>query len=87
MSNVVSFFRRRVRSLKKRYDPAAPFGVERVDHDDGSISYEIMDWRPDSYRIVAFVHEDDDGEDRGQALTDANLIVRALNFMHSYKPT
>jgi hypothetical protein len=85
MGSVLNF-RRRPRALRKTYDPAAPYRVERIDHESGSCTYEIMDTRPESYRIVGFIFEDEDGVDRGQAMKDADLIVRALNFHHAYQP-
>jgi hypothetical protein len=56
-----------------------PYTINRVDWEDGSISYEIMDERPDTtYRRVCAIYED--SEDRGQAKRDAELIVCALNL-------
>lgn len=82
-----------VRPLQKTYSPSRPYVVERHDNEDGSISYEIWDERPDTYRRVCAIHEgfcddDDDIEptDRGQAKRDANLIARALNLMEGSKP-
>jgi hypothetical protein len=78
-----------VRPLTKTYNPAQPFVVQRNDNDDGSITYEIIDERPDSYRIVCFIPEDNfdcEGDGPGQAKRDAELVARALNFMHGYKP-
>lgn len=92
MTDNVVRLKRKVRPLRKTYSPSAPFVVERQDQEDGSIQYEIWDERPDSYRRLCTVSEDycDDSEDgdpdRGQAMKDANLIARALNFMNGYKP-
>lgn len=92
MADNVVRIKRKVRPLKKTYDPAMPFVVERHDQEDGSIHYEIWDHRQDSYRRLCTVAEDynDDSEDgspdRGQSKTDADLIARALNFMNGYKP-
>lgn len=66
-----------------------PFVVERHDQEDGSIEYEIWDYRPDSYRRVCvcsedYVDEDIDAEpdaDRGQVKKDADMIVTALNVV------
>lgn len=63
------------------------FTVERHDWDDGSISYEIWDTRPDCYRRLCSVYEGSVEDDvpcptRGQAKTDAQLICRALNALH-----
>lgn len=84
MTNVVRL-RRKVRPLKARYDPTAPFIVERTDNDDeeNTITYEVVDSRPETYRILCFIHEDP-GEDRAKAKQDAELIARALNFRHQY---
>lgn len=83
---------RKPRPLRKTYDPARPFVVERHDEDDGAINYEIWDHRPDTYRRLCTVTEDpvedeEPCEDRGRAMRDADLIVRALNFLHGYRPT
>lgn len=81
------------RPLKKTYDPANPFVVERHDQDDGSIVYEIWDHRPDSYRRVCicsedFVDEDlemDEPGDRGQTKKDADMIATSLNMIFSQR--
>jgi hypothetical protein len=55
------------------------YTVERRDCDDGEIYYEIMEIDPpDVYRCVCVVEEDI--EQPGQALTDARMIVQALEF-------
>lgn len=77
MNNVVKL-KRKIRPLQKTYQPNAPYVVERSD-DDYSIRYEVMDERPDSYRIVCFV-DDDEGRS-GYAKHDAEQIALALNFM------
>lgn len=46
------------RPLSKTYDKTNPFVVERHDEEDGSISYEIWDTRPDSYRRLCVCQED-----------------------------
>lgn len=69
---------RKVRPLRKTYQPSAPYVVERSDDED-SIRYKVMDERPESYRIVCFV-DDDEGRS-GYAKHDAEQIARALNFM------
>lgn len=92
MSDNVVRMKRKPRPLKKRYDSAMPFVVERHDQDDGSIHYEIWDHRPDTYRRLCTVTEDpvedceEPNDDRGRAMRDADLIARALNFMNGYKP-
>ncbi|MPZ19513.1 MAG: hypothetical protein GEV06_16575 [Luteitalea sp.] len=75
-----------IEPLRKTYSKTRPYAVDRYDEDDGSITYEIWDHRPDSYRRVCRVSEDpvDDAEyspDRGQAKRDAELIARALNAL------
>lgn len=91
MSDNVVRFKRRVRPLKKTFEPSKPYVVERHDEEDGAISYEIWDERPDTYRRVCSISEncndDDDADpesDRGLAKRDADLVARALNFMHGY---
>jgi hypothetical protein len=93
MSDNVVRLKRKVRPLRKTYDPAQPFVVERHDEEDGAISYEIWDNRQDTYRRLCSVYEPDcdddedlDPQDRGRAKSDADLIARALNFMNGYKP-
>lgn len=73
---------RKVRPLRKTYQPSAPYEVERIDHDDGEIVFEVMDARPDSYRRVCFV-SDDQGRN-GYAKHDAEQIARALNLLVQY---
>lgn len=74
------------RPLQKTYSKTHPYIVERHDQEDGAIHYEILDYRPESYRRLCTVKEDDndDSEDgspeRGQAKKDADMIVRALNL-------
>lgn len=77
MNNIVKL-KRKIRPLQKTYQPNAPYVAERND-DEYSVRYDIMDERPESYRIVCFV-EDDEGRS-GYAKHDAEQIVRALNFM------
>lgn len=84
--------KRKPRPLRKTYSPSQPYSVERHDQEDGSIHYEIWDTRPETYRRLCTVceepneFEDEPCEDRGQAKKDAELIIRALNLMHSYSP-
>ena len=73
------------RPLRKTYSKSHPYVVERHDWDDGSISYEIWDHRPETYRRLCSVDEDEGG-DRGKAKQDAELIVRALNLMNGGLP-
>jgi len=66
------------RPLRKTFDPVAPYVVERID-DEYSITYEVNDERPGSFRRVCVV-DDDEGR-AGYAKHDAEQIARALNFM------
>lgn len=87
-------FRRRVRPLKKSYDPERPFVYVRNDEEDGSCSYDIWDTRPESAHMLCTVFEPfvedtryDDLDDikndgRGRALMDAIRIVNSLNLAH-----
>lgn len=79
--------------LKKAYSTTHPYVLERHDQDNGSISYEIWDYRPETYRRVCSINEWDDGGDEdeeGRDLTtakgDAEMIVRALNLMNGGLP-
>jgi hypothetical protein len=78
MSKVVKL-KRRPRPLQKTYSPQAPYVVQRDDGQYGEITYEIMDERPDSYRIVA--RTSDEFGENGYAKHDAEQIARALNMM------
>lgn len=83
-----------VRYLRKSYDPMNPFVVEKHDQEDGSIVYEIWDYRPDTYRRICICAEDyvdEDGEadeetDRGQTKRDADMIATALNMVFGARP-
>ena len=81
MSNVVRL-PRKVRPLKKTYQPDAPYVVTREDQDDGSISFLIYDERPDSYRFVCGTSDDMGGN--AYAKHDAEQIVRGLNLLVQY---
>jgi hypothetical protein len=80
--------------LRKTYSKSHPYVVERHDWEDGSISYEIWDHRPESYRRLCSIRERDDSEtysDEGRrpqhcAKSDAELIARALNLMNGGLP-
>jgi hypothetical protein len=81
------------RPLKKTYSKTHPYVVERYDQEDGSISYEIWDTRPDTYRRLCSINEwndggDEDAEERplSTAKADAEMIVRALNRMSGGLP-
>jgi hypothetical protein len=79
-----------VRPLQKRYSPTHPYVMERHDWDDGSISYEIWDHRPESYRRLCSIYEESDSETWSDeekrplhnAKSDAEMICRALNLMN-----
>jgi len=78
------------RPLKRTYDPANPFVAERHDREDGSIVYEIWDYRQDTYRRLCICAEDylgdrdddDEPSDRGQVKKDADMIATALNTIY-----
>lgn len=79
VSNVVRL-KRKPRPLQKTYQPNAPYVVTREDHDDGSISYDVYDERPESYRFVCGV-SDFGGGKAGYAKFDAEQIARGLNLL------
>ena len=79
MSKIVQL-KRKPRPLKKTYQPSAPYAANRQDQDDGSITYEIFDERPDSYRFICGVS--DYGNPR--AKHDAEQIARGLNMLVQY---
>ena len=81
MSNVVRI-KRKPRPLQKTYSPASPYVVHREDQDDGSITYEVYDERPDSYRFVCAIS--DDAGENGYAKHDAEQISRGLNMLVQY---
>jgi len=76
------------RPLQKTYDPINPFVVERHDQEDGSITYEVWDSRPATYRRLCSINEwndggDEDDEERelSTAKADADMISTALNMV------
>ena len=81
MSNVVKI-KRKPRPLTKTYQPNAPYVATRQDHDDGSITWEVFDERPDSYRFVCGVS--DDCGMNAYAKHDAEQIARGLNLLVQY---
>lgn len=81
MSTIIKL-KRRPRPLQKTYQPNAPYVVSREDWEDGQISYEIIDERPDSYRVVCAT-SDDFGQNP-YAKHDAEQIARALNLLVQY---
>ena len=79
------------RPLRETYSTTHPYIVERQDQEDGSITYEIWDTRPNSYRKLCSVEERlyYDDEDCGptiSAKSDAEMIARALNLMNGGLP-
>lgn len=82
MSDNIVKLKRKPRPLTKTYHPNAPYVVEREDQEDGSITYEVLDERPESYRVVC--HTSDDCGGNPYAKHDAEQIVRALNLMVQY---
>ncbi len=81
MAEIVKL-KRKPRPLRSTYSPAAPYVVLREDQEDGSITYDVMDHRPDSYRLVCQV-SDEYGEN-GYAQHDADQIARGLNMLVQY---
>lgn len=81
MSNVIKL-KRRPRPLRKTYSPTAPYEVEREDEDDGSITYHVVDMRPESYQTICSKN-DDRGKDPW-AKYYAEQIVRGLNLLVQY---
>lgn len=82
MNNNVVRLRRKPLPLSRTYSPNAPYVVERQDQDDGSITYEVLDERPESYRFVCAV-SDDFGRNP-YAKHDAEQIARGLNMLVQY---
>ena len=75
--------------LSMRYNPRHPYVVERHDQEDGSITYEVWDYRPDTYRLLCSLNEwndagmeDDEERQLSTAKADAELIARALNVLN-----
>lgn len=64
--------------MSRRYE------VERHDEDDGSITYEVWDHDPASYRMICSISERDyiaKAGDKGSAIGDAKMVARALEAM------
>jgi hypothetical protein len=76
--NVVKL-KRKPRPLKKTYSTAEPYVVRREDQEYGDITFEVMDERPGSYRVVC--QTSDSGGENPYAKHDAEQIARALNLM------
>jgi hypothetical protein len=81
MTNVIKI-KRKPRPLTKAYQPNAPYVVRREDQDYGSITFEIYDERPDSYRLVGSTSDDCGGNP--YAKHDAEQIARGLNLLVQY---
>lgn len=81
MSNVIKI-KRKPRPLQKTYSPTEPYVVHREDQDDGSISFQVYDERPDSYRFVCATSDDCSGNP--YAKHDAEQIARGLNLLVQY---
>jgi hypothetical protein len=78
VSDNVVRIKRQPRPLQKTYQPKAPYVVHRQDHDDNSITYDVIDERPDTYRIVCAAY---DFGDNPHAKHDAEQIARGLNLL------
>lgn len=78
MGDVIKI-KRKPRPLQKTYSPSAPYVVSREDQDDGSITYDVYDERPETYRWV-FGISDDMGRN-SYAKFDAEQIARGLNLL------
>lgn len=81
MTENVVRIKRKLRPLRKTYRPLVPYVVHRDDNEDGSISYDVYDERPESYRFVCGVYDD---MDNGYAKHDADQIARGLNLLVQY---
>lgn len=75
--------KRKPRPLKRTFNPTAPYVVERHDQEDGSITYEVWDYRPESYRRICSINEYNDSS-YGTAKWDAENTVAALNLRVQY---
>jgi hypothetical protein len=74
--------KRKPRPLRATYQPKAPYQVEREDWDDGTIAFHVTDMRPDTYRTVVTLN-DNDGMNPF-AKHDAEQIARGLNLLVQY---
>jgi hypothetical protein len=81
MAEIVKL-KRKPRPLQKTYRPDAPYVANRQDQEDGSITYEIYDERPDTYRFICGV-SDDCGQNP-YAKHDAEQIASGLNLLVQY---
>ena len=81
MAEIV-MLKRKPRPLRATYQPDAPYAVTRQDQEDSSISYEVYDERPDSYRFVCAIS--DEYGTNAYAKHDAEQIARGLNLLVQY---
>jgi hypothetical protein len=81
MADIIKL-KRKIRPLRKTYQPTAPYEVEREDWDDGTIAYHAVDMRPGTYRTVCTT-TDYDG-DNPFAKHDAEQITKGLNMLVQY---
>lgn len=81
MAEIVKL-KRKPRPLQSTYDPASPYEAQREDRDDGTIDFVIFDTRPDSYRYICRI-SDDEGRNP-YAKHDAEQIARGLNMLVQY---
>lgn len=61
------------------------YTVHRIDNEDGSISYEVIDERADTYRIVCTINDHEHIERCISAKKEAEMIARGLNLMIDLK--
>lgn len=74
--------RRKPRPLRAKYQPLAPYEVEREDTSN-SIDYHVVDMRPESYRTVTTFHDWEEQVDPW-AKHDATAVARGLNLLVQY---
>ncbi len=81
MNNNVTRFPRKIRPLTKTYSREEPYVVERIDEDDGSILYDVIDSRPETYRFICSFND----QDEANAKFYANQVARGLNTLVKLK--
>ena len=82
MSAEIIGIKRKPRPLRKTFQPKAPYVVEREDTADG-ITYEVVDQRPDSYRVVCAI-TDWEEQVNPWAKWNAEQIAQGLNMLVAY---
>lgn len=82
MTDKVVRLKRKPRPLRATYSPSAPYSARRQDQDDGTITYEIFDERPDTYRFICGLS--DEYGTNAYAKHDAEQIARGLNLLVQY---